>query len=98
MGTANSGVMEIMGQALHGQQPGWGQWERREGWVLPVGCAMPQALAAPASPEHCETSLRLFPTASSASPASYAIWQHLLRDQLISLATAQSLPCLGLHW
>lgn len=31
--------------------------------MLPVGCAVPQALAAPASPEHCETSLCLFPTA-----------------------------------
>ncbi|XP_077043800.1 proline dehydrogenase 1, mitochondrial isoform X6 [Agelaius phoeniceus] len=32
-----------------------------------------------------------FPLASSASPASYASWQHLLREQLISL------PCPGLH-
>ncbi|XP_071301911.1 proline dehydrogenase 1, mitochondrial isoform X5 [Agelaius tricolor] len=32
-----------------------------------------------------------FPLVSSASPASYASWQHLLREQLISL------PCPGLH-
>lgn len=50
-----------------------------------LGCA------APASPEHCETSLHLF-IASSASPASYASWQHLLREQLISWLQPSS-PC-----
>lgn len=91
----------------HGHQPRWDQRERQDGWLILVGCAIPQ----PWQHQPAQTVTPLPPpTPSTLNPPSTSSpqhpqqllqslvtsQQHLPRDQLISQTIAQSLPWRGL--